>query len=93
MDTNNVDDIINEAKANSEGETLSQYTVHITKDQASAIQKQVDLRRDVGIRCSFSEVLRELVDVGFAATAETTETLRSMRGKGHRLVTSSEMGA
>lgn len=87
MYTNNADDIINEAKANSEGETLSQYTVHITKDQAQAIQKQADLRKEVGIRCSFSDVIRELIDVGFASTAETTETLRSMRGKGHRLVT------
>ena len=87
MNTNNVDEIINEAKANSVGETLSQYTVYITQDQAVAIQKQADLRKEVGIRCSFSEVIRELVDVGFASLATTTETLRSMRGKGHRLIT------
>lgn len=79
-------DLINEAKASVEGETLSQYTIHITKDQAQAIHSQLLRRREVGSRVSFSDLVRELIDTGFQGVAETTETLCSMRGKGRKVV-------
>jgi hypothetical protein len=74
-------DLINEAKASAEGEALSQYTIHITRDQAQAIHGQLVRRREVGARCSFSDLIRELIDTGFQHVMESTDTIRTMRGK------------
>jgi hypothetical protein len=81
MTTEQETDLINEAKASTEGEVLSQYTIHITKDQAQAIHEQLIRRREVGARCSFSDLIRELIDTGFQHIMESTDTIRSMRGK------------
>ena len=81
MSTHEETELVNEAKASAEGETLSQYTIHITKDQAQAIHSQLVSRREVGVRCSFSDLIRELIDTGFEGLKENTNTTRSMRGK------------
>ena len=81
MRTEQETDLVNEAKASTEGEALSQYTIHITRDQAQAIHEQLVRRREVGARCSFSDLIRELIDTGFQHVMESTDTIRSMRGK------------
>jgi hypothetical protein len=81
MTTEQETDLINEAKASTEGEALSQYTIHITRDQAQAIHSQLLRRREVGARCSFSDLIRELIDTGFHSIMESTDTIRSMRVK------------
>ena len=81
MNTHEETELANEAKASTEGEMLSQYTIHITKDQAQALHSQLVARREVGVRCSFSDLIRELIDTGFEGLKENTNTTRSMRGK------------
>lgn len=82
---NEITEIENEAKAASEGLSLSQYTIHITREQAEAIRVQLIARRQLGGRVSFSDIVRELIDTGYQGVAETTDALLSMRGKGRRV--------
>ena len=73
-------DIENEVKASVTGDTLGQYSIYLTNDQAFFIQEQVKKRRDIGFRTSFSDVVRELILAGHQAVIQTTETLQSMKG-------------
>lgn len=74
-------DTTNEAIASVLGDELAQYTIHITRDQAHFINEQTKKRRALGIRgISFSELVRELIDVGHGEVIKTTEALQSMRG-------------
>ena len=81
MDTIEAEELENEIKASMEGSALTQYTVYITTDQAQAIHAQIQARRELGMRCSFSDLIRDMVDSGFQNVVDTTETLKSMRAK------------
>ena len=54
-----INEIENELKAEGLREILTQYSVYLTADQATAIEDQIKKRRNAGFSVSFSSIIRE----------------------------------
>jgi hypothetical protein len=74
-----INEIENELKAEGLREILTQYSVYLTSEQATAIDEQVKRRRNAGFSVSFSSIIREALESGFSSVSADTETLESMK--------------
>ena len=74
-----INEIENELKAEGLREILTQYSVYLTAEQATAIDEQIKRRRNSGFSVSFSSIIREALESGFSSVCEDTEALTSMK--------------